>query len=168
MTITISITADDATSAREELAKLLYNCTVAQLNQPVSIPVSSTAFKEREDEKPVDSAPAETAPVKRTRVTKVKVETPVADVKIDAEAVAPAVTSTTEYPAATKEDFLTKLNGLRATFGEGIIPELRKILSEYKTATGETVVQSSQVQAQDFPAIMADFARLEAKKDNDI
>ncbi len=154
--ITITITGATGVQARELMAELLGIAAVAQPEQKADAPEAGnegTAV-------PVTRT-AEAAPVKRNRAAKPKPEAVVAEKTEE-------VPAAEEESAVTKEDFLAKLNGLRATWGDGIIPDLRKILADYKTDTGEVVVQSSQVQTQDFPKIMQAFAALEEKKKSNI
>lgn len=167
--ITITITGATGAQIRELMAELLGIAAVAQFKQEADAPEASDESGVYWPDYCPNTTPtraAEIAPVKRTRATKLKAEAPVAAIVPDTAAVASDVPDTAKLPAATKEDFLAKLNGLRATFGEGIIPELRVILGKYTTEAGGPVTQSSQLQAQDFPAIMADFAKLESKHNN--
>lgn len=155
--ITITITGATGAQTRELMADLLGNTVVTQAK-----PKLAETGDEGNCTNTTPTRAAEMAPAKRTRSAKPKPETTSPSAPQVEEAEKPV------EEAVSKEDFLAKLNGLRATYGDGIIPDLRKILAEYKTETGETVVQSSQVQLQDFPKIMKDFAALEAKKKDSV
>lgn len=167
MSVTISVTAETAIGAREELARLLYNCSTAQFNQPATAPVP---LEDQEvgnctnttPTRAAEIAPAETnvTPIKRTRKPAARSEE-----RVPEGVMSPDAPANKYEPGITKEAFVDKLKDLRAKFGEAVIPELRKILSEYKTADGEEVVRGSDVQISDMPAVAAKFAALEAKRD---
>lgn len=160
MSINITINAETALEAREQMFALVYGVQANQVAEPQTTGCAVGGVIPIDEPKTDTPAESNVTPIKRIRKLAAKAED-----RAPEGVMSPDPLANKHEPGMTKEKFVDTLKELRAKFGEAIIPEIRQILSKHKTADGDEVVRGSDVQVSDMPAVAEKFAALEAKWD---